>query len=105
MAWAIITIYTSKCAQMDPQQLPKTSKSYSRCKNCDNRKNLRGWSKSLGPNWVKDLPRGTCRAVFELTTLRLKGRLSTQPMRNHVPQITALCTVNERMLTSLTKIS
>ena len=25
MAWAIITIYTSKCMQMDPQQLPKTS--------------------------------------------------------------------------------
>jgi len=24
MAWDIITIYTSKCAQMDPQQLPKT---------------------------------------------------------------------------------
>jgi len=24
MAWAIITIYTSKCAQMDLQQLPKT---------------------------------------------------------------------------------
>jgi len=26
MACAIITIYTSKRAQMDPQQLPKTSK-------------------------------------------------------------------------------
>jgi len=25
MAWAIITIYASKCAQMDPQQLIKTS--------------------------------------------------------------------------------
>src|SRR6218665_3033839 len=35
MAWAIITIYTSICAQMDPQQLPKTSKLYSRCKKCD----------------------------------------------------------------------
>src|SRR6218665_1694028 len=34
MAWTIITIYTSKCAQMDPQQLPKTSKFYSRCKKC-----------------------------------------------------------------------
>src|SRR6218665_3079839 len=31
MAWAIITIYTSKCAQMDPQQLPNRSKVYSRC--------------------------------------------------------------------------
>src|SRR6218665_2463409 len=29
MAWAIITIYISKCAQMNPQQLPKTSKFYS----------------------------------------------------------------------------
>jgi len=28
MAWAIITIYTSKCAQMDPQQLLKTRKFY-----------------------------------------------------------------------------
>jgi len=31
MTWAIITIYISKCAQMDPQQLPETSKFYSRC--------------------------------------------------------------------------
>ena len=29
MAWAIRTIYTSKCVQMDPQQLPETSKFYS----------------------------------------------------------------------------
>jgi len=35
MAWAILTIYTSECANMDPQQLPKTSKFYSRCKKCD----------------------------------------------------------------------
>src|SRR6218665_2437903 len=35
MAWAIITIYTSKCSQMDPQQLSKPSKVYSRCKKCD----------------------------------------------------------------------
>src|SRR6218665_2940525 len=42
MAWAIITIYTSKCAQMDPQQLPKTSKFYSRCKKCDIEKTLGG---------------------------------------------------------------
>src|SRR6218665_841694 len=40
MAWAIITIYTSKCAQMYPQQLPKTSKLYSRCKKCDIEKTL-----------------------------------------------------------------
>jgi len=36
MAWAIITIiYTSKCAKMDPQQLPNRSKFYSRRKKCD----------------------------------------------------------------------
>src|SRR6218665_856009 len=40
MAWATITIYTSKCAQMDPQQLPKTSKLYSKCKKCDIEKTL-----------------------------------------------------------------
>src|SRR6218665_1874236 len=42
MAWAITTIYTSKCAQMDPQQLPKTSKFYSICKKCDIEKTLGG---------------------------------------------------------------
>jgi len=42
MAWAIITIYTSKCAKMDPQQLPKTSKLYSRSEKCDIEKTLRG---------------------------------------------------------------
>src|SRR6218665_2068193 len=43
MAWAIITIYTSKCPQMDPKQQPETSTFYSRCKKCDIKKNLRGW--------------------------------------------------------------
>src|SRR6218665_1606644 len=42
MAWAIITIYTCKCAQKDPQQIPKTSKFYSRCKKCDIDKTLGG---------------------------------------------------------------
>ena|SRR6218665_1065808 len=40
MAWTIITIYTSKCAQMDRQQLPKKSKFYSKCKKCDIEKTL-----------------------------------------------------------------
>jgi len=40
MAWDIITIYTSKCTKMDPQQLPKTSKFYSKCKRCDIEKTL-----------------------------------------------------------------
>src|SRR6218665_1838925 len=43
MAWAIITIYISKCAQMNPQQPPKTSKFYSKCKMCDIEKTLGGW--------------------------------------------------------------
>jgi len=38
--WAIITIYTSKCLQMNPQQLLKTSKFYSRFKKCDIEKTL-----------------------------------------------------------------
>ena len=42
MAWAITTIYTSKCVQMDPQQLPNRSKFYSRCKKCDIEKTLVG---------------------------------------------------------------
>ena len=42
MALAIITIYTSQCAQMNPQQLPKTSKFYSKCKKCDIEKTLGG---------------------------------------------------------------
>jgi len=42
MAWVIITIYTSRCAKMDPQQLPKRSKCYSRCKKCDIEKTLGG---------------------------------------------------------------
>jgi len=34
MAWAIITVYTSNCAQMDPQQVPNASTFYSRWKKC-----------------------------------------------------------------------
>src|SRR6218665_1678507 len=49
MAWAIITIYISKCAQMNPQQLVKTSKFYSRCKMCDIEKTLGGVGTSPHP--------------------------------------------------------
>src|SRR6218665_1148420 len=42
MAWAIRTIYTSRCVQMDPQQLPKTSKFYSICNKCDMQKTAGG---------------------------------------------------------------
>src|SRR6218665_664470 len=43
MAWTIITDYTSKCAQMDPQQLRKTSIFCSRSKKRDIEKPLWGW--------------------------------------------------------------
>ena len=55
MAWAIITIYISKCAQMNPQQLPKTSKFYSRCKKCDIEKTLGEWVPPLGSPKVNQL--------------------------------------------------
>src|SRR6218665_1593728 len=42
MAWAIITIYTSKFALMDTQQLLKTSKYYSTCNKCDIEKPIGG---------------------------------------------------------------
>jgi len=42
MAWVIITIYTSKRVQMDPQQLFKTSKFYSTIKKRDIEKILGG---------------------------------------------------------------
>jgi len=48
MAWAIITIYTSECAQVDTQQLLKTSKFYSRCKKFDIEKTLGG---GYNPPW------------------------------------------------------
>jgi len=45
MACAIITIYTYKCVQMDPQQLhvPKMSKFYSKFNKCDMQKSVGGW--------------------------------------------------------------
>src|SRR6218665_3548510 len=43
MAWAIRTIYTYKCVQMDSQQLPKMSKVYSICRKCDMPKTVWGW--------------------------------------------------------------
>src|SRR6218665_1091368 len=58
MAWAIVTIYTSKCAQMAPQQLPKTSKFYSRSKKYDIEKTLGGVGTTpLGSPKVKGFPR------------------------------------------------
>src|SRR6218665_3800298 len=42
MVWSIIKIYTSKCAQMDPQRLLKTSKFHSKSKKFDIEKPLGG---------------------------------------------------------------
>src|SRR6218665_3106761 len=53
MARAIITIYISKCAQMNPQQLFKTTKFYSKCKKCDIEKTLGGGYHPLGSPKVK----------------------------------------------------
>src|SRR6218665_2048543 len=65
MAWAIITIYISKCAQMNPQQLPKTSKFYSRCKKCDIEKTLGGWvPPPLGSPKVKNHLVVGCAKMF-----------------------------------------
>src|SRR6218665_316515 len=54
MAWAIITIYTSKCAKMDTQQLLKTSKFYSRCKKIDIEKTLGGVGTTTSPKVKSD---------------------------------------------------
>jgi len=63
MAWAIITIFISKCAQMNPQQLLKTSKFYSRCKKCD-------IEKALG--WVGTTPLGSPKVKHYQSSLRVE---------------------------------
>src|SRR6218665_816337 len=55
MVWAIIKIYTSKCVQIDPQQLRKTSKFCSKSKKCDIEKTLGGGYHPLGSPKVKIL--------------------------------------------------
>jgi len=56
MAWAIITVYTSKCAQMDPKKLLKTSEFHSRCKKCYIEKILGGgYNSPLGSPKVNTL--------------------------------------------------
>src|SRR6218665_1413847 len=42
MAWPTRTIYTSKCAQLDPLQLPEMSKFYSICSKCVMQRSLVG---------------------------------------------------------------
>src|SRR6218665_1693696 len=55
-------MYTSKCAQMDPQQLPKTSKFYSKSKKCDTEQTLGGWVPS---------PLGSSKANDAVTTINV----------------------------------
>src|SRR6218665_3287919 len=58
MVWAIIKSFTTKCVQMDPQQLLKTSQFYSICNKCDMQKTAEGVGTtppSLGSLKVKTL--------------------------------------------------
>src|SRR6218665_53702 len=91
MAWAIITIYISKCAQMEPQQLPKTSKFYFKCKKCDIEKTLGGWvppplvARRLKPNQrqqVKHERDGSGRIT--LNAGRNDGGLSSHILRRQI---------------------
>ena len=72
MAWAIITIYTSKCAQMDSQQLLKASKFYSRCKQCDIEKIVRGgYHRPLGSLKVKPFAFANIATTYYATGFEL----------------------------------
>jgi len=64
MVWAVIKIYTSKCAQMDPQQIPKTSKFYSKSKKCDIEQTLGGGYHPLGSPKVKSLRTDTANRII-----------------------------------------
>jgi len=80
MAWAIITIYISKCAQMNPQQLLKTSKFYSKCKKCEIEKTLGGGYHPLGSPKVKNNncprldPWGTPHLIFNQFSLIYRSK-------------------------------
>src|SRR6218665_2098113 len=82
MAWAIITIYISKCAQMNPQQLRKTSKFYSICKKCDIEKTLGvgGYHTPLGSPKAKHLQE-------RVTILRFVGLHNVQRLLKGIIQI------------------
>src|SRR6218665_3595441 len=104
MAWAIITNYTSKCAQMDPQQPMKTSKFYSRSKKCDIEKTLGGWVQPLGSPKVnttkhysaasEGLAQGPymgARVRFEHATLRTQGIEPTTELPHPTPSLDGTC--------------
>src|SRR6218665_1270690 len=81
MAGAIRIMYASKCIQMDPQQLLKTSKFYSIWKKCDMQKTVGGGYHPLFSLKGKGLAQGpyvAARAGVEPTTLRLKVIVSTK---------------------------
>ena len=82
MARAIITIYTSKRAKMDPQQLLKTSKFYSRSKKCDIEKTLAGVGTPLGSPKVKGKV-GQRGRFTSFQTYRRQGR--TRQMGEQLP--------------------
>src|SRR6218665_1367078 len=77
MVWAVIKIYTSKCAQMDPQQIPKTSKFYSKSKKCDIEKTLGGGYHPLGSPKVKTI-RSTASTTH--SSLALKQSACDKPL-------------------------
>ena len=78
MAWAIIAIYISKCAQMDLQQLLKTSKFYFRSKKCDIKKTL---PTPLGSSKVNERIRISEEAgLMTRMLLKLNGNLINERM-------------------------
>src|SRR6218665_3885110 len=89
MAWAIITIYISKCAKMNPQQLPKTSKFYSRWKKCDIEKTLGGGYHPLGSPKVKH----SLRTYFKSFSWSLGGRSLSFALGGHVQEVFVLVLV------------
>src|SRR6218665_1254683 len=86
MAWAIITRYTSKCAQMDPQHLLKTSKFYSRSKKCDIKKTLGDGYHPLGSPKVNEIFKPCqvyeCKTFF-ISLLVFETRSSTTHILCH----------------------
>src|SRR6218665_2179032 len=94
MAWAIITIYSSKCAQMDPQQLLKTSKFYSRCKKCDIEKTLGGGSPKVKASEILAV---TTRIVSVRISKRLTLHITLLRHRSHPLEISGATGQEDRV--------
>src|SRR6218665_1531798 len=101
MAWAIVTIYISKCAQMNPQQLPKTSKFYSICKKCDIEKTLGGWYHPLGSPKVKL----TTSRLFDLAIWGKWPNLLSHPVIFLLCIIYGQCTRHSYLTSEVTKVA